>query len=162
MLGDKIRIQKLLDCDAMRQKYRGVVQKTRKLVAPDLRQKQFQSLLDRRKLGEEQTPAERCRIPKPGLQSRIGPSLDVKHEKRLELNTSFERDYIGSPYCREAENEYVNFRDYEGRTALHAAALKDNYEAVRLLIYNNASVFLRDRKSQVRIVLLSFSYCSLI
>ncbi len=80
--------------------------------------------------------------PKLGLASR--------QEKALELNTSFERDYVGSPECQEAEAVYVNYKDYEGRTPLHAAALKGNYEAVKILVYNKASVFIRDRKKQVQ------------
>ena len=82
-------------------------------------------------------------------QVKLIANIGTKEDKHLELNTSFERDYVGSAHWQMSESLYINFKDYEGRTALHAAALKKNYEVVKIFIYNNCSLFVRDLKLKV-------------
>ena len=82
-------------------------------------------------------------------QAKLDSNLGFKDEKRLELNTSFELEYTNSDEFRDAENAFINFKDYESRTALHAAVLKGNDEAIKILLYNRASLFIRDRKLNV-------------
>ena len=91
--------------------------------------------------------ASRNKILKAKGQARL--DVGFKEERRLELNTSFELEFLNSEEFSETEAAYINFKDYESRTALHASVVKGNEEAVKVLIYNRACLLIRDRKLNV-------------
>ncbi len=74
----------------------------------------------------------------------------LAEQKALETNSSFEKTYTVSGEYKRALSAYINSQDYEGRTALHVAALNKNMLAMKALVRNGANMFIRDCKKQVR------------
>lgn len=76
-------------------------------------------------------------------------SINNMEDKELETNTSFEINYKATLTKKSHKKMFVNFRDSQKCTALYAAGVKGSLEAVKILIYNGASLFIRDCKDRV-------------
>ncbi len=141
MTGDKVMIQKLLDYDCiLQQKLKSEECAKKPSVKPEPKSDGKTSIIikDGKLKGKVPVPSK--------IASVMGST--TKQEKLLELNTSFERDYTNTAEFSQSETLYINFKDYEGCTALPAAVIKGNYDAAKILLYNGASLFVRDRKLQ--------------
>jgi len=140
---DKAMIQKLLDYDfILQQKIKTEEEKNNSMPKPKPKPKIISKMLAMEK-------NQKLSAMKVKVHTKYGSILGIKQEKALELNTTFEREYTNSEEFQIAKLAYINLKDYEGRTALHAAVLKGNYEIVKILVYNKASLFIRDRKEHV-------------
>ncbi len=79
------------------------------------------------------------------------PNAMTKEERKLELNSSFERSYNSVPEHKAAQSLWVNSEDEQGWTPLHVAAMKDNMEAAVCLVDNRALLFARSGDLRVRL-----------
>lgn len=137
-IGDKLTIQKILDYHYVQSLTKKIIEKGNryeiKSSKTKLEQKSQQILKQNENINKISYPT---------------PKFNEQQLKELELDNSFDKEFIGSITADNIEKLYVNFADHEGYTPLHLAASINSLSSVKVLISNGASPFLRNKFSQV-------------